>query len=35
LQVVANAGHWLHAEQPQVVNSLITDFLGENHLING
>jgi esterase len=30
LQVVANAGHWLHAEQPQVVNSLIAAFLGEN-----
>ena len=30
LQVVANAGHWLHAEQPQVVNDLIADFLAEN-----
>ena len=33
LQVVANAGHWLHAEQPQVVNDLIADFLAENHAI--
>jgi len=35
LQVVANAGHWLHAEQPQVVNGLIAAFLGENHVIKG
>ncbi len=27
LQVVANAGHWLHAEQPQVVNGLVAAFL--------
>ena len=27
LQVVEGAGHWLHAEQPQVVNKLIGDFL--------
>ena len=33
LQVVTNAGHWLHAEQPQVVNGLIADFLAENHAI--
>ena len=35
LQVVANAGHWLHAEQPQVVNGLIAAFLGEHHVIKG
>ena len=27
LQVVEGAGHWLHAEQPQVVNQLIGQFL--------
>ncbi len=32
---VANAGHWLHAEQPRLVNSLITSFLMKNHLIKG
>ena len=35
LQVVANAGHWLHAEQPQAVNSAVAAFLSEIHLING
>lgn len=35
LQVVAGTGHWLHAEQPSLVNRLIADFLSENHLING
>ena len=35
LQVVAGAGHWLHAEQPQRVNALIADFLNENHRIKG
>jgi len=31
LRVVANAGHWLHAEQPQMVNDLIAAYLDENH----
>ena len=35
LPVVANAGHWLHAEQPQLVNSTIAAFLDKNHLIKG
>jgi esterase len=35
LQVVANAGHWLHAEQPQAVNSAVAAFLSEIHFING
>lgn len=34
LQVVANTGHWLHAEQPGLINSLIAAFHNENHLIN-
>ncbi len=34
LKVVANTGHWLHAEQPRLINSLIATFLSENHLIN-
>lgn len=33
-EVVANAGHWLHAEQPKVVNALIGFFLEENLVIN-
>lgn len=32
LQVVANAGHWLHAEQPQIFNNLVAEFL-ENILV--
>jgi len=35
LKVVANTGHWLHAEKPRLVNSLVAAFLGENHLIKG
>lgn len=27
IQVVENAGHWLHAEKPTEVNELITDFI--------
>ena len=32
LQVVANTGHWLHAEQPQIFNNLVAEFL-ENILV--
>ena len=33
LQVVANAGHWLHAEQPQVFNDLVAEFLEKKILL--
>ena len=33
-EVVANTGHWLHAQQPRVVNSLIAVFYNENQLID-
>ncbi len=33
LQVVAKAGHWLHAEQPQMFNGLVAEFLEKNLVI--
>lgn len=34
LEVVANTGHWLHAERPDLVNSLIEVFHSKNHSIH-
>lgn len=34
LEVVAGAGHWLHAEKPREVNELIAAFLEEIDVIN-
>ena len=30
LQVIPDAGHWLHAEKPEVFNNLVTGFLDAN-----
>jgi esterase len=30
LQVIAGAGHWLHAEKPEQFNSLVISFLNAN-----
>ncbi len=29
IESIANAGHWLHAEQPQVFTQVVLDFLGK------
>ncbi len=30
LKIIANAGHWLHAEKPDTFNRIVHNFLGDN-----